>query len=150
MGIPRPSQDMILRYLICTMSSNKTVARATDELVLVSQQSSFAPSHSTECPLRDTSSAAKWPRSVWKSMLLKERGIRRCQIHNKISVNERCKTGPAESHWKQGWAFSCVVLAAWLCFQKTSMRWCLRNSGRVRSKWKEPASWYQHAHFIIQ
>lgn len=31
MGNPRPSQDIVLQYLISTMSSNKTVARATDE-----------------------------------------------------------------------------------------------------------------------
>lgn len=31
MGIPRPSQDIILLYLICTRSSNKTVSWATDE-----------------------------------------------------------------------------------------------------------------------
>lgn len=31
MGVPRPSQDIILLYLICTRSSNKNLSRATDE-----------------------------------------------------------------------------------------------------------------------
>lgn len=53
-------------------------------------------------------------------------------------------------NWKLGWGFACVVFAGWLCFQEESMQWCLWNTSRVCSKWKEPLSWHQHAPCIMQ